>query len=104
MTKDHWRILGTLYIAWAVISFLGAAGLAFYGQAEIAVPWLYWLSAVAVAIAYGWVGTRLRQHDPRIKVAAILLGVLALLSFPIGTVLGVYALWALLRRPAPQPV
>ena len=29
----------------------------------------------------------------------ILLGVLALLSFPVGTALGIYALWTLLRRP-----
>jgi len=97
--RDHRRILGMLYIAWAALQLAGAIGLAIWGELEIAVPWLYWLSTVVVAIAYAWVGWRLRLHDPRVRVAAILLGVLALLSFPVGTALGVYALWSLLRRP-----
>lgn len=99
--KDHKRILGTLYIAWAVLSLVASVAMALYGGAELAIPWLYWLSTVVVAIAYAWVGFRLREHDPRVRVAAILLGVLALISFPVGTVLGIYALWAMLRRPQP---
>ncbi|WP_373046183.1 hypothetical protein [Vulgatibacter sp.] len=97
--RDHRRILGLLYIAWAVLQLVGAIGIAIYGKIELAVPWLYWLSTVVVSVAYAWVGWRLRLHDPRVRVAAILLGVLALLSFPVGTVLGIYALWSLLRRP-----
>lgn len=99
--KDHKRILGTLYIAWAVLSLVASVAMALYGGAELAIPWLYWLSTVVVAIAYAWVGFRLREHDSRVRVAAILLGVLALISFPVGTVLGIYALWAMLRRPQP---
>ena len=97
--KDHRRILGTLFIAWGVLQLVGSAALVAWGRAEIAVPWLYWLSTIVVAIAYGWVGLRLRAHDARFRVASILLSVLALLSFPIGTALGGYGLWALLRRP-----
>ena len=90
-----------LYLVWAVVQLLGAVGLHLYGKTEIAVPWLYWLSTAIVSVAYAWVGYRLRLHDPRVRVGAILLGVLALLSFPVGTALGVYALWSLLRRPEP---
>ena len=99
--RDHRKILGTLYVVWAVVQLVGAIGIQMYGHMEIAVPWLYWLSTAIVSIAYAWVGVRLRRHDPRVRVAAILLGVLALLSFPVGTVLGIYALWSLLKRPAP---
>jgi len=100
--RDHHRILGILFIAWAVLQLAGSIAIAIVGEVEIAVPWLYWLSTVIVAIAYAWVGWRLYVHDPRVRVAAILLGVLALLSFPIGTALGIYALWSMLRRPAPR--
>jgi hypothetical protein len=98
--RDHHKILGILYIAWAVLQLAGSIGVVVVREAEIAVPWLFWLSTVIVSIAYAWVGWRLRLHDPRVRVAAILLGVLALISFPIGTLLGAYAIWALLRRPA----
>lgn len=100
--RDHRRILGTLYIAWAVLQLVGAVALSVWGESRPAIPWLYWLSSVVVAIAYGWVGWRLRLHDPRVRVGAILLGLLALLSFPVGTVLGIYALWSLLRKEQPQ--
>jgi hypothetical protein len=97
--RDHRRILGTLFMAWAVLQLVGAVAIQLYGAMELAVPWLYWASTVVVSIAYAWVGWRLRQHDPRVRVGAILLGVLALLSFPVGTALGIYALWTMLRRP-----
>ena len=97
--RDHRKILGTLFIVWAVLQLAGSIAMAIYGDVELAVPWLFWLSTVVVGIAYAWVGWRLRLHDPRVRIASILLGVLALLSFPVGTVLGGYALWSLLRRP-----
>ena len=100
--RDHRRILGTLYIAWAVLQLVGDVGLSVWGETQLAVPWLYWLSTVIVSIAYAWVGWRLRLHDPRVRVGAILLGVLALLSFPVGTALGIYALWSLLKKRHPQ--
>lgn len=99
--RDHHKIVGILYIAWAVLQLAGSIVVAVMGQVEIAVPWLFWLSTLVVAAAYAWVGWRLRVRDPRVRIAAILLGVLALLSFPVGTVLGIYALWTLLRRSAP---
>lgn len=102
--KDHRRILGTLYLAWAVLQFVGAVAMATWGRMEMAIPWLFWLSTVVVSLAYAWVGVGLRNHDPRFRVSAILLGVLALLSFPVGTALGIYALWALLRKERAQVV
>lgn len=102
--KDHKRILGTLYLAWAVLQFVGAVAMAAWGRMEMAIPWLFWLSTIVVSLAYAWVGVGLRHHDPRFRVSAILLGVLALLSFPVGTVLGIYALWALLRKERAEVV
>lgn len=96
--KDHRRILGTLYIAWAALQLVGAVAMAIWGDMQIAIPWLFWLSTVVVSVAYVWVGMGLRGHDPRFRVSAILLSVLALLSFPVGTALGIYGLWAMLRK------
>jgi hypothetical protein len=94
--RDHQRILGTLFIAWAVAQIFGVIAVAATSP-EPAPPMLWLLGALAV-VAYGWVGLRLRARDPRVRIASILLSALALLSFPVGTVLGFYGLWVLLRR------
>ncbi len=63
---------------------------------------VFWLVAVLVALAFAWTGARLRRHDPRIRGPAIVLCVLALLSFPVGTAIGGYGLWVLLKRVPAQ--
>ncbi len=46
-----------------------------------------------LGVATGW---GLWQREPWARIAALVLGVLALLHFPIGTALGIYTLWVLL--------
>lgn len=99
---DHYRMLGTLFIAWAVAQVVGV-GLVLTGYAPNvhgSLGTLALVTAVLASIAYAWFGVMLRRHDGRIRVGAILLSVLALLSFPIGTAIGIYGLYTLLSRPA----
>jgi len=46
------------------------------------------------------VGWGLMQHQPWARVAAIVLGALALFHPPLGTILGIYTLWVLLSNNA----
>ena len=56
------------------------------------------------ATACALLGTLLLGGSPVGKVLTIIFSVLGLLNIPIGTVVGVYSLWALLREiPPPMP-
>lgn len=55
------------------------------------------LSAVALVL-YFLVGMRLRALDPRVRVPAIVLSILALFSLPLGTAIGIYGLWTLFKH------
>ena len=103
---DHRRILGSLFIAWAVLQAVAmvlitrSGALGSQPAGGRAVRWA--LVALIVAV-YGLVGLRLRAHDPRVRIFAIVFSAFALLSFPVGSALGIYGLWVLLRRPAEAP-
>lgn len=103
--RDHGRILGSLFVAWAVFQLAGAVVAAFVAPAEQRPPTLFWVVSALAAVAYAWIGAQLRRHDPRVRVPAIILSGLALLSFPFGTALGAYGFWVLLKRKelAPSP-
>jgi hypothetical protein len=97
--RDHRRLLGLLFWVWAGLQVIFSAYLAGSGRSQqLPYPTLYWISTALVVLAYVCTGWRLRLHDPRAKVLAIILSVFALLSFPLGTALGVYGLWTLLRK------
>ena len=100
MRRDHAKILGVLFIVWAAVQ-LGIAWIVAspYGVAPAAYPKLTALVSVLVSVAYLLIGLQLRRHDTRSRTSAIVLCVLALLSFPLGTALGAYGLWALLGSP-----
>ena len=55
------------------------------------VGWFFMASAAAGAIA-GW---GLIERRPWARMLAIVLGVLSLFDFPLGTALGIYTLWVL---------
>lgn len=95
----HRRLLGLFFFVWALVQAIAAVVLALRPDRHVPYPWLYWLTAVLMVVAYVLGGWRLRTNDPRAKVLGIILSCLALLSFPIGTALGIYGLWALLHRP-----
>ena len=101
--RDHARILGTLFMAWGVAQFVGL--IAIYAGWRDQMPagnasTLMVVMTVLAGLIYIWIGNSVRQHDPRIRTSAILLSVLALLSFPLGTAIGIYGLWVLFGRKA----
>lgn len=62
-------------------------------------PFVLWmLGAVLLVLGAGGVciGWGLMQHQSWARIAAIILGILALFHPPIGTALGIYTLWVLL--------
>jgi hypothetical protein len=109
----HLQTLSILWIVWSVLHLVGAAALLILAHTLFApfgllrgspdVPRFVQplLSTVGVVllvpalagIAAGW-GLMDRQSWAR--VLAIVLGFLALPSFPLGTALGIYTLWVLL--------
>lgn len=50
-----------------------------------------------VGVAAGW---GLWQHEPWARIVALILGVISLIHFPLGTALGIYTLWVLLPNDA----
>jgi hypothetical protein len=50
-----------------------------------------------VGLAAGW---GLWQREPWARIVALILGVIALIHFPVGTALGIYTLWVLLPNDA----
>ena len=106
--KDHPRLLGSLFLAWAVAQVIVLVVALAAAPYQGAIPAFFWLTLVLSALAYGSVGYLLRRRAPQARVPAIVLSALALLSFPIGTALGIYGLWTLLRplarcAPAREP-
>lgn len=99
--RDHAKILGVLFVAWALIQAVGAVVMAVTGRADVAWPALAVVATVAIVAAYAYVGARLIARDGRMRTPAIVLSALLLISFPVGTALGIYGLWSLLRKPAP---
>lgn len=99
--RDHGKILGGLFVAWALFQAVGAVLLAVTRQADVAWPALAVIAMVAIVAAYAFVGTRLLSHDPRMRTPALVLSGFLLLSFPVGTALGIYGLWTLLRKQEP---
>jgi len=58
------------------------------------------LLMVAIAIPGIVAGYGLLKHRPWARFAALVLGVLGLVNFPLGTVIGIYTLWVLMQNSA----
>jgi hypothetical protein len=102
--KDHPRLLGSLFLAWAAAQVLALLVALAATPVRSDIPLSLWIALPLFALAYGGVGYLLRQHSPQARVPAILLSALALFSFPLGTAIGIYGLWTLLRRPEARSV
>lgn len=103
--ESHIKILGWLYIIFGIIGLLSAGclgiilvGSGFISQDEIAmrvlvittiVIGLFTLLISVPGIVAGW---GLLGYRPWARILTIVLGILNLLGFPIGTILGVYTL------------
>ncbi|RYZ38268.1 MAG: hypothetical protein EOO71_24775 [Myxococcaceae bacterium] len=109
--SGHRTALGFLYLFVHALTLLGAAGLAFatWALAHIATGratrhpvWDrlpvqlmvgFTLLVLVLAIAGLCVGLALVRGEPVSRGLALVLSLLALMNFPVGTVMGVYSLW-----------
>lgn len=98
---DHGKILGGLFVAWGIVQGVGSMALVALSKEPVQWPGLLLFFGVILLAAYAAVGIRLWKGDSTMRVPAIVLSVLALISFPVGTAIGIYGLFALFaRRPA----
>lgn len=108
--QQHVRILGWIFIAYGALFLIVAAIAAFFliggglisGDRDAMVI----TSGIALLLTciFGVLsipmlvtGSGLLKFRPWARIAAIVLGVLQIMSFPIGTALAVYTLWVLLN-------
>jgi phage shock protein PspC (stress-responsive transcriptional regulator) len=113
--RRHLHLLGIFWIAYGVFDLLGGAILWMvantlfgrYGRLENNMPFFLHplLSAIAVfillrAIAGILAGWGLTQRFEWARALTIVLGFLALIHPPFGTMLGIYTIWALLSPGA----
>jgi hypothetical protein len=108
--NDHVKTLGWIYILSGALSlgialiamvFIFGAGL-LSGDAKAAMVTSTVALGVGICLAVLSLpsiltGRGLLQHRPWARVAGIVLGVLSLPGFPVGTLIGAYALWVLLN-------
>lgn len=115
--EQHLKILGVLWLVFSIMRALPGLtllGIGHFGFGRFGFPFSFpfhggflapllgsigvFLSVTAVAgIAAGW---GLLDRRPWARTLAIVLGVLKLFEFPIGTALGVYTLWVLVSPGA----
>jgi hypothetical protein len=108
--ERHLRTLGTLWMAIGGLFLIPAVLIVVFGHGARFVlhdqePWpdlfqvlVYVAGGTLTILAAGGlcVGLGLMQRRPWARIAAIILGALALFHPPFGTALGVYTLWVLL--------
>jgi hypothetical protein len=108
--QRHITIVAGLYIALSVLLLVVAAllvavvsGVAplldveIVAGAAVIVAWLVALFWAVIAIAGIVIGVSLHKRRSWARTATIVLSIVNLLNFPIGTAVGVYALWVMLN-------
>ncbi len=108
---SHVKILGWLYIIYSVLGLLGAICLVIFtlgpgliSQEPEAMVVLSTISVVCggflflVSVPGIIAGIGLLKYKSWGRILGIILGIFNLPSFPIGTAIGIYALWALLNQ------
>jgi hypothetical protein len=113
--ERHLRTLGTLWIVAGTLFLIPSIILLAIGSfVHLAIPGtqelartlgpliLYVLGGSLLVVAAGGicVGWGLMRPQPWARIAALILGILALFHLPFGTALGVYTLWVLLSDHA----
>lgn len=113
--EGHLRTLGVLWMVVGGITLVPALILVFLSSVvHIVIPFsdaiardlgpllMLVLGASLVFVGAGGllVGWGLTNHQPWARIAAVVLGVLALFHPPLGTALGIYTLWVLLSNNA----
>ncbi|MEA2339401.1 MAG: hypothetical protein QOE82_3408 [Thermoanaerobaculia bacterium] len=108
--RDHVRILGWCFIVYsAIVALVGMeiGAIVFFGgvisgdhQARFitgAVGSAIACFLIIISLPGIFAGLGLLKMRPWARIVAIVVGVLHILSFPLGTALGVYTLWVLLN-------
>src|SRR5262245_15212374 len=117
----HIKVLGVLNIVCAALGLLAAllltvvfggvtAAVAADGDpdAAVAIPIIGLTGSAIVAFIVIWslpgliVGLGLFRFRPWARIGGIVLSVVALVAFPLGTLLGVYGLWVLFSKETEQ--
>ncbi len=117
--ETHVRVVGILHIVFGVMGLLGAfvlllvfgavtgiAGVSGDPDAQQVMPVIGIVGGLLTCIVFvvsvpGTVaGIGLLQHREWARVLALVVSVLELFSFPLGTALGAYSLWVCLHRDA----
>jgi uncharacterized membrane protein len=107
-----WMVLGILTILGAV--FMAVSGGAFMagmhapderagGAIFASIMWIIAAFVLVIGIFEFLAGSALRKHRPWARIAIIVLSIINLFGFPIGTIVGIYSLVVLLSADA-KPV
>jgi hypothetical protein len=113
--KDHIKIIAWLYIVMGVLGILAAlvafavivgGGLISGDQTAIRITTIVALViggfVVLISVPGILAGIGLLSFKPWARILAIILALLDLPGFPVGTVLGIYSLWVLLDSESSQ--
>jgi len=112
--KKHIQMLGIFYIIYGAMGMMAAtvvffliAGLGFVSGVDTGAPLIWWLpgslglivsSIVALfalpPIIAGWA---ILTHKEWGRLLGMVISVIAIFEFPLGTVLGIYGLWVLIQ-------
>jgi hypothetical protein len=98
--RNHARLVGAVFIAWAPIQVavsLGLVALFARGRPSGPAAVVFWAITWLVAAWSAIVGARLVAGDLRARPWAVALAAVLVYFFPLGTLVGTYAMWALLR-------
>jgi len=92
-------LLGSIFLTIAGV-FLVIAGLAATvgGEADAVLGLIIGLVYLPLGILQFWVGRGLRAINPKVRTAAIVLSVIGLIGFPIGTIISAYFLYLLASK------
>lgn len=112
--KDHNKLIGLFFLIWGGLQIVGlcVALLIMLGVGGAALSSAPSRDAAPLAFVFGFTsvmmiclmifalpaiiaGLKMRKEKPSAKTWAMVAAILALLNFPLGTALGVYALWFL---------
>jgi hypothetical protein len=115
--EQHVKIIGVLDIVFGILGIIagfgllvmfmvGGAGISSTGQegagsagaALAGIGLIGGLFVIAISGFEVYVGTQLRQYKSWARVVQIIIAVLMLPGFPVGTALGIYYLWAMLNK------